>query len=157
NERPFLMEQPLDQWSAADRRLWEARRNAAAAGDVLALLETPVAKRRWVGARGVFASKVATYSERAIDAARAWVGDWLELHLAAEVQPAGARQFAASMDERALAGCRFAAPGQDPIDCLEAALASEAVPFLAFIYLTEDGLEKNRQWVRCWEGQRKED
>ena len=61
--RPFIAKSPPPYFGVDDQDLWRRRRETAATHTFLGLLENPVNKRKWWGARGVFASKVATYEE----------------------------------------------------------------------------------------------
>lgn len=157
--RPFAADTPPTDLVQADRELWTRRREALLKNRNLRLLEDPMFKRRWWGARGIFGSKVATYEERAVDAARDYLGDRLEAALSAATAPRTGRELGLNLAEatpceRAIAFVRDAGGRADP---LGEVLARESVPFLAAHRYTDAGLEKRALWEETWALQRRED
>jgi hypothetical protein len=155
-DRPFAAEAPPSHLSDRDAELWQARKTAIASTPELALIETAVNKRRWWGARGVFASKVATYAERALDAAKVLLAEWAEEQLREETQPLRLKDLVA----RATPQIRQVSDlitTDDPSGVLMEAIGPESVPYLDSLTYSADGLEKRASWQRTWEQQRAED
>ena len=158
-DRPFLAETPPFYLKENDRALWIRRREAVIARDDLRLIENMVHKRRWWGARGVFASKVATYEERCIDAARDFISEHIEDLWSSKVHILSRRDLtitlaARSTVERVLALVHEVVPEAEPVSEI---LIRESVPFLASARYSEPGLEKRNVWEKTWDLQRLED
>jgi hypothetical protein len=151
--RSFLVDQSP---SAEDDRLWQARRAAVAHNPKLALIEQSVYKRKWWGARGVFASKVATYMQRSIAAIEVVTADAIEKLAEREEAAWTARRFAGRLSTAELAKLEFASDSAGH-SLLSSIVAREAVPFLAALRYVESGLETSAAWMRVWDLQRAED
>lgn len=157
--RPFVAEAPPAGSAEPDRVLWQDRKQAIAKSRNLHLLENPVNKRRWWGARGVFASKVATYEDRAIAAARDYVADRLEVALGSSTVILGMDELALQISaekpvERALGFIHDVQASASPIPEI---LERESIPFLAAWRYTEDGMANHAHWEHTWALQRRED
>ncbi len=163
-QRPFKDPTPPIHLGLADRDLWLARAAAIADSKQLRLIENPVNKRRWWGARGVFGHKVATYAERVADAASEKIMDLAEQVLRARCQDAAPAVVTARELERELAGDpRYNAlrdylvtrnAGADP---LREQLTRQSVPFLAGYRYSPAGLDRHARWQETWRSQRTAD
>ena len=156
DERPFACESTPHSLRSSDVELWRARKAAIAGSAELALIETPVNKRRWRGARGVFATKAATYPERAVDAARVKLAEWAEEQLRNETAPLRVREIVARSTDRIQQLSRIVA-GDDLSAALVQSISPASVPFLGPLTYSPDGLAKKAVWERTWELQRAED
>jgi hypothetical protein len=157
SERPFARLEPVEDWGAADQELWIARRDATQRSSELQLVENAVMKRRWWGARGVFATKVATYRERAVDASRVVLAERFEEHVRAITEPRGIPLIIGNDRQTLNDLCAFIANDREAADTMRQVVAAEAVPFLAAHRFTDEGLEKWAYWNRVWNAQRAED
>ncbi|MBZ5710077.1 BREX-2 system adenine-specific DNA-methyltransferase PglX [Nannocystis pusilla] len=160
-QRPFKSPTPPDHLGEADRALWHARAAAIAASRDLRLIENPVNKRRWWGARGVFAHKVASFGERVADAAAEQLADLAEQLLRARCERGLPTVFTARDLERELdAEPRYQAlreflVARDPrLDPLRDRLERESVPFLAGYRYSPSGRERHARWREVWDLQR---
>ncbi|MBK8233294.1 MAG: BREX-2 system adenine-specific DNA-methyltransferase PglX [Candidatus Eisenbacteria bacterium] len=156
--RPFAADVAPDCLDRGAGGIWQERKRRGSTSRDLSLIENAVCKRKWWGARGVFASKVATYEERAVDAARDYLGDRLEEACAQPVACAR-RELTVKLAEvrpceRAITFVREAGGSVDPVGEI---LARESVPFLAAYRYTDAGAEKRALWEQTWELQRLED
>ncbi|MCY1059696.1 BREX-2 system adenine-specific DNA-methyltransferase PglX [Nannocystis sp. SCPEA4] len=160
-QRPFKSPAPPGHLGEADRALWHARVEAIAASRDLRLIENPVNKRRWWGARGVFAHKVATFAERVADAAAEQLADLAEQALRVRCERGLPTVFTARDLERELdADPRYQAlreflVARDPrLDPLRDRLERESVPFLAGYRYSSSGRERHARWREVWDLQR---
>jgi N-6 DNA Methylase len=127
----------------------------------IGLIETPLYKRPWFGAQGVFHRDAWTYGERAIEAALAMLAELIETAMRGSsdtVALSSLRSFA-SHDRSVTTVRGFIAERASKTEDLVVAdcAASDAVPFLAAYRHTESGLEKRTEWDRVWDLQRAED
>lgn len=161
DQRPFKSADPPPHLGPADRELWHARAAAIANSKELRLIENPVNKRRWWGARGVFAHKVATYAERVADAAIEHIADLAEQVLRARCERSMPTVFTARDLERDLDRdpkyhalrdyLQTTAPARDP---LRDQLTRESVPFLAGYRYSPSGRDRHERWREVWALQR---
>ncbi len=155
--RPYLSENPPSTLSSADKTIWLARRSQILASPELQLLETPNYKRRWWGARGVFASKVTTFAESVQDGCKELLAELVEQESKAWSQCWTVRLLGmlTAPDVDALVAQAF--PDQSVLSALEEVTRKQSVPFLAVLRYAESGVEKRRLWERTWDLQRRED
>jgi hypothetical protein len=161
DQRPFKNPTPPPHLGPADRALWIFRAAAIADSKQLRLIENPVNKRRWWGARGVFAHKVATFAERVADAATERIADLTEEVLRSRCEHAVPTVVTARDLERELAthphyqALRDYLVTQDPhVDPLRDQLTRESVPFLAGYRYSPAGLDRHARWREVWDFQR---
>lgn len=165
SQRPFNHPDPPPHLPPADRALYLARVAAISDSKQLRLIENPINKRRWWGARGVFAHKVATFPERVATAATERIADLAEDILRARCEHAIPTVLTARELERDLLlktphyqTLRDYLVTRDPrIDPLPDQLARESVPFLAGYRYTAAGLERHASWRHVWSLQRTAD
>ncbi|MBL9101053.1 MAG: BREX-2 system adenine-specific DNA-methyltransferase PglX [Myxococcales bacterium] len=160
-QRPFKSPAPPHHLGPDDRRLWIARAAAIAESKQLRLIENQINKRRWWGARGVFAHKVATFAERVADAAAEQIADLAEQVFRASREQGIPTVLTAHALERELAGdpryqaLRDFLVNQNPrVDPLRDQLARESVPFLAGHRYSPSGRDRHNQWRAVWDYQR---
>ena len=156
NDRPFAREDAPTCLGEADRALWLARKASIASSSKLMLIETAVFKRRWLGARGVFGSKVATYGERAVDAARTVLTELAEDALARHSTPISVRALQRELPVAVERLLRVLG-GDDALGAIVDAVSRDAVPFLPALAYSDSGLEKHAAWEKTWAAQRAED
>jgi hypothetical protein len=156
NDRPFARDDAPGSLGEADRVLWLARKEAIASSPELTLIETAVFKRRWWGARGVFASKVATYAERAVDAAQTVLAEWSEDALARHSTPISVRALHRELPVAVERLLRVLG-GDDALGAIIDAVSRDGVPFLPAFAYSDSGLEKHAAWEKTWAAQRAED
>lgn len=155
-ERPFATDVLPASLASEDAHIWQARKEAIAESHELRLVESLVFKRRWLGARGVFGSKVATYTERAENAALEMIAEHAEKILSKHNRPLSLRELAHSLPSDTSKLTRLVGE-DDPIVALHRAVSDASVPFLASCIFTEKGLKKRTEWEATWEAQRAED
>lgn len=137
---------------------WTGRREVLAKSEILQLLETPVFKRLWSGRRGVFGHAVQTFSEGLHGEAREWVQAKAEVLVSESSVPLTRRQITRLLVQEDDVQRIAALLQQDAGRFVESALdAGDAVPFLASLRYTEQGLAKFHEWCRVWQEQRLED
>jgi hypothetical protein len=158
-ERPYLAESAPDTLASGDIDVWNARKEAIRTISEIALVETPNYKRRWWGARGVFASKVATYAEEAVSAAEEVILEHIEDRLSGAGSTATSLRSIPPATNRATndALCSFVMPDRSSDQAIAELTAREAVPFFAAHRYTDSGLEKYATWEETWANQRRED
>jgi len=81
DQRPFCdlnQAVPPPHLGPEDRKIWLTRATAIRTSRHLRLIENPVNKRPWAGARGVFGHKVATFEERCVIAAKEMMAELAE-------------------------------------------------------------------------------
>ncbi len=155
-KRPFCAEAPPATIGDADANIWRARRAALESSPELALLETAMFKRPWLGAQGVFGMNVASYQERAAAATRKMIAEQAEEIARRQQSPISLRALTAQFPSSSLALARFLGT-DDLVDCLRDCIQPEAVPFLTPLVLTPEGLTKRALWEDVWQKQRDED
>jgi hypothetical protein len=160
-QRPFKDPTPPPHLGPADHALWIARAAAIADSKQLRLIENPVNKRRWWGARGVFAHKVATFAERVADAAAERIADLAEDILRARCEHTVPTVVTARDLERELTtnphyqSLRDYRVNRDlHVDPLRDQLTRESVPFLAGYRYSPAGLDRHARWREAWDLQR---
>jgi hypothetical protein len=156
SDRPFAREDAPSGLGEADRVLWLARKEAIASSPELTLIETAVFKRRWWGARGVFASKEKTFTERAVDAARTVLAEWSEDALARHSTPISVRALHRELPVAVERLLRVLG-GDDALGAIIDAVSRDGVPFLPAFAYSASGLEKHAAWEKTWAAQRAED
>jgi hypothetical protein len=138
------------------------RRAAIAKSPTLAILESKLHKRPWFGVQGVFHRDGWTYGERAKQALREVLLDRIEsvVREAGEA-PLGLAEIANGL--RAIKGSEAMVDfltGHDGADlesfCRDL-LDAEAIPYLAAMRHTDEGLAKRARWEHTWDLQRRED
>lgn len=161
DERPFNASTSpghLVTASADVFELWQARaqRIHNPGSKQLRLIENPVNKRRWWGARGVFAHKVATFHERCVTAAEEKIGDLAEEWLRTATTATTRRALAQTLhrDARYQALEEFVTGLESQRDPLTQQLERESVPFLAGHRYSAAGREKQSLWQYTWSLQR---
>jgi hypothetical protein len=154
-DRPFLASAPPPYLHEQSRRCWLARQKAIEETAELRFLETPVFKRRWWGARGVFASKVQTYGERAVDAARDLLAELLEKAISTDSKCRPIRSLTQTAQSQIEQLTTFI--GESTNDAFARMIAHEGVPFLKALFLQESGLATHTAWRKTWSLQRRED
>lgn len=130
--------------------IWQARRAAIRSDPGLAFVEDPVFKRKWWGARGVFASKVSTYEETAVDACCEVIAARLEEGIARRPEPGPVAAFSQNVLERIAPFVAYLVESgatQTPSEIV----LHDSVPFLAAYRHTSVGLEKRAEWERVWD------
>ncbi len=162
-ERPFAWEgdEAPASLDPSLREEWTRRRRMLVADARLRMLEDPMYKRPWEGRRGVFGHGALTWDERVIAACKEWLLDQIEAVLSqseaamsmAEAETALLRQ------PKALAVLDLLAPtmGYNVVALLSTLANENALPYLAAMRHTEEGLAKRAQWERTWDLQRRED
>jgi hypothetical protein len=157
NERPFNAPSEPRHLTSSDLELWRERRRQLESIPELRFIETPVFKRRWWGARGVFGLKVATYRERAEDAAVGRTATAAEAVLSRSASPVSTRNLRTAL-RGGTSGAILEWLGIDDDGTFaERVLSPQAVPYLAALRYTDAGLDKRAAWERVWDLQRAED
>lgn len=149
--RPFTAPNVSDEW--------DARRSQLGTSDHVRLLETPLFKRLWSGRRGVFGHSVQTFEESLRSEAREFIQQKAEKVVSGSNEPASRRHIVRTLAAQADDVRRVAALlGEDPVFAVATVLeAGDAVPYLAALRFSEQGMAKFREWERVWEQQRVED
>ena len=115
-------------------------------------------KRKWWGARGVFAHKVASYSESVDDAILDEIEMRVEAVLAKDLTPRSIKSIEASLSGAPRCGQLASYLGVDSLETLlEGVVARSAVPYLPASVLKDAGLHRRALWERTWDLQRRED
>ena len=120
------------------------------------MIESPMFKRRWRGARGVFATKVATYSERSSNAVRLLLGEWLEAAFRDETKPMTVRALVSRLP-RELEQLLSLLGGGDVVSLLAEIAAENSIPFISPLVYAGTGITKHAEWENIWALQRRED
>lgn len=141
--------------------LWQARVQKIQHPDSrqLRLVENAVNKRRWWGARGVFAHKVATFEERCVAAAEEEIAEIAEKSLrnAASVMTRQALAQILHNDRDYQALYEFVIRHAAQRNPLNQQLERESIPFLAGHRYSASGREKYALWKQTWDLQRQAD
>jgi hypothetical protein len=150
--RPFLSSDDISDE-------WDERRDQRRESEQLQLLETPMFKRLWSGRRGVFGHSVQTFEAGLLTEARDFFQQKAEKVVSGSVEPTARREIARTLAAQADDVRRVAALlNEDPEHAVATALdEGDAVPFLAALRFTEQGLTKFHNWERVWAEQRIED
>ncbi len=128
----------------------------------VALIETHVFKRRWLGRQGVFGHNSRTFSERVRDAYAQWLRARLEdRRYWAELQLVSCAQLADRIREDAeflqVAELYSKRADFDLTALVTELVRDEAAPYLPKLRYRESGLRKRALWEKTWELQRRED
>lgn len=164
-QRPAFAPAESDQELPAAMCSTYARRRAeVAANSDLALIETAVHKRLWLGQQGVFGHATKTYADRTSDALREWLLDRLEssaLWLLDAPQARSCAQLAdllrADTQFQQVATVYRGSADYDLTELVTELVREEAVPLVSALRYTAKGLEKRRAWEETWRLQRLED
>ena len=163
-DRPFAWadDRGPDHLALGTAIIYRKRRKIIAENRNLALMETPVYKRLWLGQRGVFGHNSLTYQERAAAAMRTWLLDRLETQ--AKTAPGESftlREAAQALQTdpavQAVAEVLTNTADFDLVRVLSDLALSDAVPHLAALRYSDSGLEKRAAWEHTWDLQRRED
>jgi len=162
--RPFLWQGPQPPQLLPGEVIREYRQRHAliSTQSQIALMETKVAKRLWLGQQGVYGSSTSTYSDRRVEAlrnallgrledARHWPVPELTscAHLADKVR--------SDRDFMEVATLYRGRPDFDITELVTDLVEGESVPFLPVLRYKESGLRKRAVWEQVWEMQRRED
>jgi hypothetical protein len=159
----WTSETPPDGLPTELVELYRRRRRRLVENAALALIETPVFKRPWLGQQGVFGHQNSTYSDRAHEAMRTWLVDRVDdpalwtgeprcmsaSHIADRCRRDQAFMHVAETF------CRTA--DFEPTDLVVELLREEAVPVTSCHRYTETGRRKRAEWDKTWALQRQED
>ena len=149
-----------ESWPAAYRSVVERRIALIETDRDLALIERPECKRRW---------QSEPWADRERQALRTWLLDRLEstelwlVDSGAGPQPVArsvselADALRENQDVRSVLALYTGRPDADLAVELEKLMTPEAVPYLAALRYTTEGLRKRADWERTWELQRSED
>ncbi len=141
----------LSQYDAQTRALLDVRVSILRENKRIALLERPEYKRRWT---------LIDFDAELKDAARDLLLDRAEAVVKGHENPLTARDVVNALlsDETAQKLARVLFPDEvDPIECLPTLLHDVAIPYLAALRHTEEGLAKRARWEHTWDLQRRED
>ena len=138
--------------------LWPKRRHLISTTPDVAMIETAVFKRPWLGRQGIFGHSTKDLSEEIGEAASAWLAAFAEEQLKNPGAPLPVREIAAALERDAAAMRVTGLLSSSTLAALTAAFTlAEAVPFSSAYRHTESGLEKRTIWERTWDLQRAED
>ena len=141
--------------------MWRARAAAIATSPDLRFLEDVAYKRRWLGSRGVFALKAATFAERAAEAASAELASMVEDVIRGATGRESVRHVWNELSRNDVASrlMQFMLQSTDetPEVVVGRVVAMDAVPYLAALRYTDTGLENRAAWEHTWDLQRRED
>jgi hypothetical protein len=147
-----IIELPV-HWPEDYRALVQRRIDAIASIPEIALIEKPEYKRRW---------NTDSWEVQEQAALRSWLLDRLETDRywdAPELTTVGILAGQARQDAEFVQVAALFQKTDDPdlVGLLNELMRKEAVPYLAALRFTEDGLRKHEDWLRVWELQRQED
>jgi hypothetical protein len=164
-QRPAFSSEESDRELPTSMRKTYARRRALInASSDLALIETAVYKRLWLGQQGVFGHSTKTYADRTADALREWLLDRLEAPALWTPDDPKTRSCAQLADTlrgdrqfQQVATVYRGSPDYDLTELVMELVREEAVPLVSALRYTESGLAKRRGWEQIWQLQRLED
>ncbi|WP_437894622.1 BREX-2 system adenine-specific DNA-methyltransferase PglX [Sorangium sp. So ce124] len=139
--------------------LWEDLVSTITASPELSVLETPDYKRRWCITPKDMGGRVLTFEDRMRDRLQSWLADRIE----AIFRESQARFSLRQLLERLSLDVSFGVAAQHwsgatDLDAVVAAfVAADAVPYLAALRYTAEGLETRSAWEHTWALQRRED
>jgi SAM-dependent methyltransferase len=147
-----LIELPV-HWAEDYRALVQRRIDAIGSIPEIALIEKPEYKRRW---------NTDSWEVQEQAALRSWLLDRLETDRywdAPDLTTVGILAGQARQDAEFVQVAALFQKTDDPdlVGLLNELMRKEAVPYLAALRFTEDGLRKHEEWLRVWELQRQED
>jgi hypothetical protein len=99
---------------------------------------------------------VATYAERAVDAAQTVLAEWSEDALARHSTPISVRALHRELPVAVERLLRVLG-GDDALGAIIDAVSRDGVPFLPAFAYSDSGLEKHAAWEKTWAAQRAED
>ncbi len=143
-------------------QVYRQRRKLILENRNLALIETPVFKRLWLGQRGIFGHNNLDYKQRTTSACKAWLLDRLESWSQDDLsRPFSIREATQALQhEPAVQAVAEVLTGSSDYD-LERVLTdlalTDAVPAIAAQRYSDIGMEKRAAWEKTWDLQRKED
>ena len=163
-ERPYQWPKSSAPESLNTRYIscFESRKRTICDSAEIALIESSVTKRPWLGRQGVYGLASKTFEERAILALRGWLLNWIEKYLGGKT--------AMLITTTKLADCcmadkcfsRVAAAFVGRVDFDFSSLVGElvlreSIPLLPVLRYSISGLRKRAEWERTWALQRLED
>ncbi len=146
---------PPEQRKRYEKRVAQIRPTAE-----LRLLESPIAKRRWVQPSGKAAQELESDEKVLRDQANAWLRRCIEEGVGAIGLRAAAKRDVANRlkaDATFVAVAGWAYRSGDVLDVVDRFLGEDAIPYIAAHRYTDSGLTKHAVWQHTWELQRRED
>lgn len=164
DERPFNAANPPAHLAAVNApafKLWKARAGKIQHPDSkqLRLVENPINKRPWVGARGIFGHKVATFEERCVTAAEEKIAELAEhvLRTSESVITRRALEQVLRNDPSYQSLHDLVTRHEAQRHPLAQQLERESVPYLGGYRYNISGREKFALWQQTWVLQRQAD
>ncbi|WP_437481818.1 BREX-2 system adenine-specific DNA-methyltransferase PglX [Sorangium sp. So ce1014] len=139
--------------------LWEDLVALIQASPELRFIETPEYKRRWVITPKDMAGRAVAFEDGVRDRVHVWLADCIEVALRGSGAPLPLRRLV----ERVRSDVAFGIAaeywsGAVDVDAVIANLAAaDAIPYLAALRYTPEGLENRAAWEHTWALQRRED
>jgi hypothetical protein len=151
HERAYLAEQARGILPDLCHRL-------AAASKPIAMIESPMYKRRWIGTQGRFQAEGASLVDDVRAQAREWLAARVEEAMGTNVAVWSLTAICMVIEAVPRYGevCELVDPEAPSLRAILATVL-ESVPFLAAYRYTDAGAEKRALWEQTWELQRLED
>ncbi|XXY16177.1 BREX-2 system adenine-specific DNA-methyltransferase PglX [Sorangium sp. So ce216] len=159
-DRAFVSADAPSHLSNEQKVHWFARKSSTMQSSMLALIESAEYKRRWLGVgRGSFAHEARTFRERCIDALVDIFFARIEAALDAASNPISVRKLLSELQrgQREREIFDWMCGGEDSEAWFRTRALSTAVPYLAALRYTPEGLENRAAWEHTWDLQRRED